>query len=264
MYNELFSIGPFTVHMYGLMIAIGVIAAYMTAERRAKKKGLNSDKIFDLVIWCLIFGFLGSKILYCLTTLPSIIADPMSVIRNFGDGWVVYGGILGGILGAYLFCRKNKLEMWKYFDIGLPSVALAQGIGRIGCFFAGCCYGVETTLPIGITFHNSDFAPNGVSLLPTQLISSVLDLLLFAFLLWFDKRKKADGQVTAWYLILYSIGRFSLEFFRGDLERGNVGTFSTSQFISIFTLAAGIILLVIRSKVKGTTKKSGNQEEISE
>ena len=102
MYNELFSIGPFTVHMYGLMIAIGVIAAYVTAERRAKKKGLNSDKIFDLVIWCLIFGFLGSKILYCLTTLPSIIADPMSVIRNFGDGWVVYGGILGGILGAYL------------------------------------------------------------------------------------------------------------------------------------------------------------------
>lgn len=88
MYNELFSIGPFTVHMYGLMIAIGVIAAYVTAERRAKKKGLNSDKIFDLVIWCLIFGFLGSKILYCLTTLPSIIADPMSVIRNFGDGWV--------------------------------------------------------------------------------------------------------------------------------------------------------------------------------
>lgn len=250
MHNDLFSIGPFTMHTYGLMIAIGIIAAYLTAERRAKKKGLASEKIFDLVIWCLISGFLGSKILYCLTILPRVMEDPMVIIRTFGDGWVVFGGILGGILGAYLFCRKYKLQHWKYFDLALPSVALAQAIGRIGCFFAGCCYGEETTSWFGITFHNSNFAPNEVSLVPTQLISSGLDFLLFALLLWMDKRKKRDGQVTALYLILYSGGRFILEFFRGDLIRGNVGTLSTSQFISIFTFAAGVILFVIRSKSK--------------
>lgn len=252
MYNDLFSIGPFTVHTYGLMIAIGIIAAYVVAERRAKKQGLDSEKIFDLVIWCLIFGFAGSKILYCLTILPQILKDPMIIIRNFGDGWVVYGGIIGGILGAWLFCRKYKLETWKYFDLALPSVALAQAIGRIGCFFAGCCYGVETKSNYGITFHSSDFAPNNISLVPTQLISSGLDFLLFAFLIWFHKRQKADGQVTAFYLILYSGGRFILEYFRGDSIRGNVGALSTSQFISIFMFAAGIILLVVRGRSKKT------------
>lgn len=258
MFNDLFSIGPFTVHMYGLMIAIGIIAAYFTAERRAKKHGLDADRIFDLVIWCLIFGFLGSKILYCLTVLPEIIEDPSTILRDLGDGWVVYGGILGGILGAYLFCRKYKLDTWKYFDMALPSVALAQGIGRIGCFFAGCCYGQETSSPIGITFHNSEFAPNGVALVPTQLISSVLDLMLFGFLVWFYRKKKADGQITALYLIFYSAGRFILEFFRGDLVRGSVGVLSTSQFISIFTFAAGVILLVLRSR-SGKNGKAGEE-----
>lgn len=264
MYNDIFSIGPFTMHMYGLMIAIGIIAAYLTAERRAKKQGLDSEKIFDFVIWCLIFGFLGSKILYCLTILPQILKDPQIIIRSFGDGWVVYGGILGGILGAYLFCRKHKLEIWKYFDLGLPSVALAQAIGRLGCFFAGCCYGTETKAWFGITFHNSDFAPNEVSLVPTQLISSGLDFLLFGLLLWVHKRQKKDGQVTALYLILYSAGRFILEFFRGDLIRGNVGTLSTSQFISIFTFAAGLILLWIRSKSKSKPVAEVCEETVKE
>ena len=243
MYNELFSIGPFTVHMYGLMIAIGVIAVYVTAERRAKKKGLNSDKIFDLVIWCLIFGFLGSKILYCLTTLPSIIADPMSVIRNFGDGWVVYGGILGGILGAYLFCRKNKLEMWKYFDIGLPSVALAQGIGRIGCFFAGCCYGKETSLPIGIVFPEGSFAPAGVPLLPTQLFSSAGDFVIAFVLVRMTGKMRHTGDVGALYLMLYGIGRFCVEFLRTNEQGGFIGL-TTAQLISIVFMIISIVLFI--------------------
>lgn len=248
MYNELFSIGPFTVHMYGLMIAVGVIAAYLSAEKLAKLRGLDEDKILGLVLWCVIFGFLGAKLLYCLTVLPEIIRDPGMILRKFGDGWVVYGGIIGGILGGWLYCRRNRLQTWKYFDLGLASVALAQGFGRIGCFFAGCCYGQETSLPIGITFHGSDFAPNGVALFPTQILSSIFDFLLFAFLVWFYKRRRADGQITALYLILYSAGRFVIEFFRGDLIRGNVGALSTSQFIALFVFAAGVLLLWMRSR----------------
>lgn len=261
MYNELFSIGPFTVHMYGLMIAIGIIAAYFTAEKRAKNHGLNPDMIFDLVIWCLIFGFTGSKILYTITILPKVIEDPGIILRTFGDGWVVYGGIIGGIVGAYLYCRRRKLDTWKYFDLALPSVALAQGFGRVGCFFAGCCYGAETDLPIGITFHSSDFAPNGVALVPTQVLSSLFDFLLYGFLVWFYRKKKADGQITALYLIFYSVGRFIIEFFRGDLERGSVGVLSTSQFISIFMLAAGVILFVIRAKAGPSAEPEKAEEQ---
>jgi phosphatidylglycerol:prolipoprotein diacylglycerol transferase len=126
----------------------------------------------------------------------------------------------------------------------MPSVALAQGFGRIGCLLAGCCYGLETNSSLGIIFHDSHVAPNEVRLIPTQLISSGLDFLNFIVLLAIAKRKKADGQVAGFYLIFYSIGRFVLEFFRGDLIRGSVGSLSTSQFISIFLMVIGVAIVL--------------------
>lgn len=256
MKNELFTIGPFTIYGYGLMIAIGIMAAYLVGEYRAKKKGLNPDYIFYYVIWCVIGGFLGSKLLYFITDIKNIIKDP-SVLLSLSDGWVVYGGIIGGIVSAIIYSKLKKINFLAYFDLLIPSVALAQGFGRIGCQFAGCCYGHETHSPIGVVFHESLYAPNGVSLVPTQLISSGLNFIHFLVLIWFAKRKKADGQVGALYLILYSIGRFILEYFRGDLLRGSVGTLSTSQFISIFTVIAGIVLYIIcTGKVTQIEKQS--------
>ncbi len=244
MKNELLTIGPFTIHGYGLMIGIGVIAAYLTAEYRARKLKLDADQIFSLVIWCLVFGGLGSKLLYCLTMLDVILADPSYLLHSLANGWVVYGGLIGGVLGGFLFCCYKKINFLSYFDLALPSVALAQGFGRIGCFLAGCCYGRPTDSTIGITFTNSAYAPNGISLIPTQLISSALDFLHFFVLLYIARHKKAEGQVGGFYLIFYSIGRFILEYFRGDMERGSVGELSTSQFIAIFTLIAGIVIVV--------------------
>lgn len=245
MKNELLTIGPFTVYGYGLMIGIGVIAAYLTAEMRAKKQGLdNGERVFSLVIWCVIGGILGAKLLYLITQYREILADPAEIFRDFADGFVVYGGIFGGILAGWLYCRILKLPFLKYFDLVMPSIALAQGFGRIGCFLAGCCYGQPTQSCIGITFTDSAYAPNGVALIPTQLISSALDFLHFGLLLFLARRCKADGQLAGFYLIFYSAGRFVLEFFRGDLVRGSVGALSTSQFISIFTFFAGIIMVV--------------------
>lgn len=243
MKNELLTIGPVTIHGYGLMIGIGVIAAYLTAEYRARKLKLDADQVFSLVIWCLVFGGLGSKLLFCLTQLDTILADPSYLLHSLANGWVVYGGLIGGVLGGFLFCRHKKINFLSYFDLALPSVALAQGFGRIGCFLAGCCYGRPTDSALGITFTNSAYAPNGISLIPTQLISSGLDFLHFFVLLYIAKHKKAEGQVGGFYLIFYSIGRFILEFFRGDMERGSVGELSTSQFIAIFTLLAGILIV---------------------
>ena len=155
MKNELLSIGPFTIYGYGLMIGIGIIAAYLTAESRAKKLKLDPDKIFGLVIWCLIFGYLGSKILFCITVIDKIIADPAYILHSLQNGWVVYGGLIGGIIGGCLYCRHKKVNFMSYFDLAVPSVALAQGFGRIGCFLAGCCYGRPTDGPLGITFTHS-------------------------------------------------------------------------------------------------------------
>ena len=246
MKNELLTIGPFTVYGYGLMIAVGVLMGWAVAEVRARKLKLAYEHIFYLVMWCAVGGFVCAKILYWITDWKEIIANPSSMLGT--DGFVVYGGIIGGILTGYIYCRIKKLDFLRYFDLMMPSIALGQGFGRIGCFLAGCCYGRETACPLSVIFTNSDFAPNGIPLIPTQIYSSLLDFLLFCVLLYIAKHKKADGQVAAAYLIFYSVGRFIMEFFRGDMIRGNVGVLSTSQFISIFTGIAGIILFIFTEK----------------
>lgn len=248
MKNELLKIGPFTVYGYGLMIALGIAAAYIAAEYRARKQKLNYDHVFYLVIWCVVGGFAAAKVLFWITEWKTIAQDPGFMLRTMPDGFVVFGGIIGGIITGYLYCKAKGLEFLKYFDLMMPSIALAQGFGRIGCLLAGCCYGNKTGCPVSITFQNSDFAPNHVPLIPTQPYSSLLNFIHFFILLYVARHKKADGQVAACYLIFYSAGRFILEFFRGDLERGSVGMLSTSQFIGIFTGIAGVLLFIMAGK----------------
>ena len=255
MKNELLTIGPFTIYGYGLMIAIGIVAGCLTAEYRARKQGLDSEQIFPMILWCLVGGFLCAKLLIWITEWKSIAQDPGFMMETLSSGFVVFGGIIGGILTGFLYCRIKGLIFFKYADVILPSVALAQGFGRIGCFLAGCCYGKETESVFSVIFQNSEYAPNHVALIPTQLYSSGLDFLHFLLLLLIARNKKEDGQVTACYLIFYSLGRFVIEFFRGDIIRGSVGILSTSQFISIFTGIAGIVLL-IRIRKKRDSKSS--------
>jgi phosphatidylglycerol:prolipoprotein diacylglycerol transferase len=247
MHNDLLTIGPLTIHGYGLMIALGIVAAYSVVVYRAKRYHLQSDHMDSLTTWCMVGGILGAKLLYWMTQINSIVHDPM-ILFNFAEGFVVYGGIIGGILAGYLYCRKAKLHFMQYFDLVIPSVALAQGFGRIGCFLAGCCYGLETSSWFGVVFPEFSVAPSGVALIPTQLISSGLDFLLFFLLVFFAKKKKVHGQVAALYLLLYSGGRFVLEYYRGDVIRGTVGLLSTSQFIAIILFMVSIGLMVILSK----------------
>ena len=247
MHNEILTIGPFTVYGYGLMIAIGIVAAYFLTEHLAKLRGIDPDRMFSLVIYALVFGLAGAKILYIITRLGELSADS-SILTDLADGWVIYGGILGGIVGIAAASRVHKEKFLNYLDIAAPAVALAQGFGRIGCFLAGCCYGIEYDGIFSVTFHTSEYAPNDVALVPTQLISSGLDFLHFVLLYVIYRKAPVRGAAIGTYLTCYSIGRFILEFFRGDLVRGTVGVFSTSQFISLFTGAAGIILLIYLSR----------------
>lgn len=248
MKNELLKIGPVTIYGYGLMVGLGIIAAFLVGNSRARKKNLDEDRLFNLAIWAVIGGILGAKLLYILTQLKEAMENP-KILLDVTSGFVVYGGIIGGVIAGFLYCKKAKINFLEYFDLVMPSVALAQGFGRIGCFLAGCCYGMETTSKFGIVFHESAFAPNDVRLIPTQLISSGLDFIHFFILLFIAKISKKEGQVGGFYLIFYSIGRFILEFFRGDLVRGNIGDLSTSQFISIFMFIIGL-WFVIRKKAK--------------
>ena len=239
MYNEILTIGPLSIHGYGLMIGIGVIVALAVAAKRAKKRGLDTDFLYGLVFVTLVIGFIGAKLLYCIVEIEAFLNEPMRVLS--GSGFVLYGGIIGGILAAMVYCKYKKANFFEYFDLAVPSVAIAQGFGRIGCFLAGCCYGRETNSCIGIMFHNSSIAPNGIKLIPTQLFSSAGNFLIALVLLLYARNNRKTGKVGSLYLILYSVGRFIIEFFRNDY-RGNVGVLSTSQFISLLILAIGIAM----------------------
>lgn len=252
---EIFQLGPFHVYSYGLMIAIGILAAYSVAEKRIKARGMETKRLEWLLFTILGGGFLGSKLLYIITRFGDIASDP-SILWDLQEGWVVYGGILGGIAAGYIYCRLHDMNFWQWFDQIIPCVALAQGFGRIGCFLAGCCYGVETNAWYGVEFPENSLAPSGVSLVPIQLVMAAFDFLLFFLLSRIAKKETAPGQSAGWYLILYSAGRFAAEYFRGDLIRGGAGGFSTSQIIAVFTLIAGICILIWgRSVQKKQTEK---------
>lgn len=243
MYNELFSIGPITIHGYGLMIGIGFIAALLVGLHRAKKKGLDGDFLFSAAIVCLIFGMLGAKLLYILTVLDKIIKNPADFL-SLSSGFVVYGGIIVGILAGFVYCKMKGKFFRTYFDLVMPSISIAQGFGRLGCFLAGCCYGKETDSWCGITFTDSSFAPNGVSLIPTQLISSAGNFLIAGTLIFIARKQRKPGLIAGLYLVFYGVGRFLVEMLRGDIERGSIGNLSTSQFISIFIVLIGIIYII--------------------
>lgn len=239
MHNDLFSISGLTIHGYGLMIALGVLAAIAVGMFRAKRSGLNSEMVLDITLICVFFGFIGAKILFLIVEFPDFLQNPWQIFS--GDGFIVYGGIISGVLAAIVYSKKKKCDFYSYLDLLMPSVSLAQGFGRIGCFLAGCCYGRPTTGWFGITFPKGSIAPAGIPLMPTQLISAGGDLLLAALLIIYSKHAKYKGNVGAAYLVLYGIGRYCIEFLRND-ERGGVGFLSTSQFISLFIVIGGLVL----------------------
>lgn len=259
MYNDLFSIGPITVHSYGVFTAIGILAALILASYRAKKRGMNDDICYGILVFGIIFGYFCSKLTFVLVEWDSFVKNPKMFLSQ--SGFVVIGGLIGGILAAWVYCSVKKVKFIDYFDLCVPSIAIAQGFGRIGCFMAGCCYGRETTSAIGIAFKHSDYAPNGVKLIPTQLISSGLDFVHLAILLFIAKKTDKKGVVSASYLIFYSIGRFFVEYLRND-NRGNIGILSTSQFFSSISLLIGIVYMLIALKVSKKKEEITTNEEI--
>ena len=225
MKTDLFKIGGLTIHGYGFMIALGFILAMILGEYRAKKLGLKDESVIDIAIIAGLTGFAGAKLLFIIVEFDSFIKNPKEVLGS--SGFVVYGGIIAGVLCSMLYCKIKKINFLEYFDLIMPEIALAQGFGRIGCYLAGCCYG--------------------------RVIHMII-LIAVAHFIGYTIRKKDGrklvlpaGGIGYLYMILYGIGRFLIEFLRNDY-RGEIGILSTSQFISIFFIAAGVVLLIIGKK----------------
>jgi phosphatidylglycerol---prolipoprotein diacylglyceryl transferase len=258
MYPELFRIGNFPINTYGVFLAIAFLCAILIAVRLARRDGLPGEKIYDLSLWMLLAGLVGSKVLM-LFTEPDYRDNPALLLSLdfLRSGGVFYGGLLGAVLAGYFLMKRYKLPWWKTADACAPGIAVANFFGRQGCFAAGCCWGKPTTLPWGVKFtelgHQITGVPTDVHLHPTQLYESFAMLLVFFFLLWLHKRKRFDGQVILAYALLYSAIRFAIEFVRDD-PRGDVfgltslTGLSTSQLISLVIGIWALILLIRRRR----------------
>jgi phosphatidylglycerol:prolipoprotein diacylglycerol transferase len=251
------TLGPIPIRMYGLMIGIGFILAITLASHRAKKEGINPDRILDMGVYLLLAAIIGSRLLYVLTAWHEFARNPLEVFAIWKGGLVFYGGLLAAVPTGIWYVRKHSLPVWKTADILAPSIALGHAFGRLGCFFAGCCYGAPCNGPVCITFTNAQsLAPLGVPLFPTQLMESAGEFTIFGLLLLLVRFKRFDGQIFGFYLIFYAVLRFVIEFFRGDVARGVYfgGLISTSQIIAILIAVAAIAGLVIgwRQKARVT------------
>lgn len=242
--------GPFTLHTYGVLLAIAFLAGLWVASRQAKKAGMDAGRIVDMAVWVLIAGLIGAKLLLVLVDWRHFADSPRQLLSIFQSGGVFYGGLLGGILVAWWYVRRYELPGWQTADVLAPGVVIGQAIGRLGCLAAGCCWGATTQVPWAVTFTDVYSAravgtPLDTPLHPSQLYESAAAFLILFFLLWLAPRKRFHGQVTLAYVALYSATRFGLEFLRGDPDRGTwfQGALSTSQIISIVLILGVAVLL---------------------
>jgi phosphatidylglycerol:prolipoprotein diacylglycerol transferase len=259
MYPRLFEIpapwiGTVTVYTYGVLLAAAYLLGLKFAMVRAQARGLDSARVLDLGIYIIISALVGAKLLLLVTDFRTFRTDPAELLTLARSGGVFYGGLILAVVVALWYIRRAGLPLWTTCDVFAPGIALGHVVGRFGCFFAGCCYGKPTSVPWAITFSDPFAAANvgtplGVHLHPTQLYEAGAELLILVMLLVTERKSKAFAGRTFWlYILLYAISRFIIEFYRGD-ERGTVGIFSTSQFISVVLapLAVGMLLYLSRA-----------------
>ncbi len=231
MYPILFRIGPITIKSYGFMLALAFVVGILLARREARRKGLNPDLVFDLVLYAAIGGIAGARLVYVIGHLREFLMTPLRIFAIWEGGLVFYGGLVGGTLAVILFIWLRELPLWEIGDTIAPCLALGYAIGRIGCFLNGCCYGRPTNLPWGVNFFD-------VPRHPTQIYSSLYSLIIFG-ILWSLRAKIARPGILFWlYVLMYSAARFGVEFLR-ESPRAAVGL-TASQFTSI-----GIFILAV-------------------
>lgn len=248
MYPE---INLFGLHIqtYGLMVLVGFFAAFFTVKIRAKNAGIKTD-IFYLSVWALAGGVLAAKALYWITVFDQMtetiggIGTTTTVSAFFKNyilsGMVFYGGLIGGALAVAWYLHKERNKLSDFVNVVIPAIPLGQAFGRIGCYFAGCCYGTVCEI--------------SAVKIPVQLVESGFNFIIFGVLLLVLKNKKRPIGL-ALYLLMYSVVRFILEFFRQDEARGHVGALSTAQFMGAFLFALGILLLVFEKQIYGFIDK---------
>jgi phosphatidylglycerol:prolipoprotein diacylglycerol transferase len=267
MHSDLLHLGPFTLRAFGLLMALGFLAAGYAAMRLARGTHRNADYLSTLVVWLMLAGVVGARLAYIAEHWSTEFAgQPGALFRIDQGGLMFYGGMAGAGLALALFARLRRERFLALTDLLLTVLPLGHAFGRLGCFMHGCCHGRVTDGPLGITFPRfspawvlhvqegrlPDSAPRSLPVLPTQLFEAGANLVLFAVLTWlYRRRRNRVGLTTAAYLMGYAVIRFAVESLRGD-QRQAVGPLSISQAISLAVFVLGLAILGVSRRAAAT------------
>ena len=264
-----FSLGPLTIHMYGIVIAFGLVLAVIYAMRRAPKFGLTEDHVLDGVLWVTPFAILCARAYYCAFSWELYADNPISVLYIWQGGIAIYGGVLGAVLGIIVFCKIKKLSLGATLDLVLLGFLIGQSIGRWGNFFNREAFGAETesflrmglydTVTGSVVYHH-----------PTFLYESVWNALGFVVLHFLSKKREYDGQIALGYAFWYGLGRFFIEGLRTDSLYVPGTAIRVSQLlaaISCLTAAAVLVYFLLKPPAKPlfvnrvlNTDQGGNED----
>lgn len=217
MHPILLDFGPVKLYTYGLFLALGFMAAIWFTKRNARFYNIPGQTISDLFFVILVAALAGARGLYVLISFDDFQNNLLDIFKIWNGGLVFFGGFITATLAAIVFVRMKKLPVWTLADVIAPGLALGHGIGRLGCHFAGCCYGKVCDLPFAVRFSDpNSLAPLHVHLHPTQIYMVISNLCLFFILVFIQHHKRFEGMVFLSYVMLYSLFRSVIEFFRGD------------------------------------------------
>lgn len=245
MISPTFNIGPLTIHYYGLIIATAVFVGWALAKKRAPRYKIP-EKIFDdpILLVVLILALIGARIYHVLDYWGYYSQNPILIFYISNGGIGIWGALFGGLLGAYFVTKLRKLSILKVLDLVVPSLALSQAIGRIGNYINQEGFGPPTSVPWGV-YISPDKRPfqyvQYSFFHPTFFYEAILDLAIFGVLIYFAGKSKVPGHIFALYLILYSLSRFFIEFYR--IDTWTIGTIKIAQVLSVLTLILGLYLL---------------------
>ncbi len=241
MHPKIVSFGDFALYSYGLLIMTGAILGYLYLRRTAHRElGVNPDKVQMLAVWIIFAAFVGGKLFFYFEKPSFYFSPPSNMLVNFRTGFVFYGSLLFALPVAFWYFRREKWQVWPMLDLLAITATIVHGFGRMGCFLAGCCYGLPSDQAWAVTFTDeASKAPLHEALHPTQLYSVMLIGSIAAVLMMLKRHRRFEGQLFFIYIALYAGGRAVIEIFRGDLRRGFVigEWLSHSQFISILLIA---------------------------
>jgi len=262
-----FFIGTFYVRFYGIIIMLGALAAAYLAEREARRRGLQGDLVWDGLIWVLIGGIVGARLWHIFTPPPSMVeagittsyylSHPLDAINIRNGGLGIPGAVIGGGLALYLFSRRRKLNFAVWVDIAAPALALGQAIGRWGNYFNQELYGAPSNLPWAITIDPAHRLPEYADVAtyhPLFLYESLWNLGNMFFLLWLERRFKdwlLPGDLFLFYLIVYPLGRFLLEFLR--LDASQLAGVNANQTLMLIVMIASSLTLFLRHRNRPET-----------